>query len=68
MSTARKPAMPSIKTLEQAFPDTANEARRVLKMSRDQLEAHPIGAERIKQCYHVPMNYDVRLHYYLLAW
>lgn len=62
MSTARKPNMPSIKTLEQAFPDNAREARAVLKMCRDQLEAHPVGAERVKQCYHAPMNWDLRMH------
>lgn len=62
MSTARKPNMPSIKTLALAFPDNAREARAVLKMNRDQLESHPVGAARVKECYHVPMNWDLRLH------
>lgn len=61
MSTTRKPNMPSIKTLEQAFPDNAREARAVLKMSREGLELHPIGAARIKQCYHAPMTWDLRM-------
>lgn len=62
MATARKKPMPSIKTLEQAFPDNAKAAREVLEMSRDDLENHPIGAARVRECYHAPMTYDLRLH------
>lgn len=62
MSTARKTPKPSIKTLEQAFPDNAREARAVLKMGRAQLEKHPAGAARVRECYHTPQNWDVRLH------
>lgn len=61
MVTARKPNMPSIKTLEQAFPDNAREARTVLKMNREQLESHPVGAARVKECYHAPMTWDLRM-------
>lgn len=61
MSTARKTPKPSIKTLSAAFPDNAKAAREVLKMSRDELEAHPVGAARVRQCYHAPMTWDLRM-------
>lgn len=62
MATARKKPMPSIKTLSEAFPDNAKEAREVLLMNREQLEAHPVGAARVRECYHAPMNWDLRMH------
>lgn len=62
MSTARKAPMPSIKTLALAFPDNAREARAVLKMSRDELENHPVGAARVRECYHAPMTWDLRMN------
>lgn len=61
MTTARKPSMPSIKTLSVAFPDNAKAAREVLLMNRDQLEAHLVGAARIKECYLPPMTWDLRM-------
>lgn len=61
MSTARKTHLPSIKTLELAFADNAKDARRVLEMTREEMENHPIGAARVRECYHTPQNYDVRL-------
>lgn len=62
MSTARKPSIPSIKTLGEAFRDNAKAAREVLLMNRDQLEAHPVGAARVRDCYHIPMNWDLRMN------
>lgn len=54
--------LPSVKTLETVFGEKAREARRILEMTRAQLEDLPAGAERVKECYHLPKTYDVRLH------
>lgn len=52
---------PSIKTLSSVFSDPA-EAKRILRMSRRELEATPAGAARVAECYHSPDTCDVRLH------
>jgi hypothetical protein len=54
--------LPSIKTLETAFPGHGKELRQALEMKRSQLALHPAGAARIAECYHPPETYDVRLH------
>lgn len=51
---------PSVKTLSAVFSDPV-EAKRILTMSHAELSAHPVGAERIHECYHHPKWYDVRL-------
>ena len=54
--------LPSIRTLENAFPGKGKELRRVLEMRRKELAEHPAGAARIAACWHPPKTYDVRLH------
>ena len=54
--------LPSVKTLENAFPGCGKELRKVLEMKRSQLAQHPAGAARIAGCYHPPKTFDVRLH------
>lgn len=54
--------LPSIKTLDSAFPGYGKDLRQVLEMNRSQLAQHPAGAARIAECYHPPKTYDVRLH------
>lgn len=41
--------LPSIKTLSRVFEDPKI-ARKILEMSREQLEMHPVGAARVAQC------------------
>lgn len=53
--------LPSIRTLRAVFADKAPEARRILEMTRDQLEAHPVGAARVAECYHSPTTRDLRM-------
>lgn len=53
---------PSVKTLRQCFHDSANEAKRILRMSRQELVSTPAGIERITSCFHPPKTYDIRLH------
>ena len=54
--------LPSVKTLERAFPGKGRELRRALEANRSELAAHPAGAARIAECYNPPKTYDVRLH------
>lgn len=51
---------PSIKTLSLVF-DNPSEAKRVLQMTRIELDGHPVGAARNNECYNRPKTYDVRL-------
>jgi hypothetical protein len=53
--------LPSIRTLRAVFADRAPEARRVLEMTRAELEAHPAGAARAAECYHPPKTFDLRM-------
>ena len=53
--------IPSIKTLTPVFGDKASEARKILGMTRSELEAMPAGATRLAECYHPPKTYDLRL-------
>jgi hypothetical protein len=54
--------MPSIKTLEFAFPGKGKELREALLMSKAQLSEHPAGEARIKECFHPPACSDLRMH------
>jgi hypothetical protein len=54
--------LPSVKTLENAFPGCGKELRKVLEMKRSDLMAHPAGEDRLRGCYHPPTTYDIRLH------
>jgi ferredoxin-like protein FixX len=53
--------LPSIKTLRAVFDDKAPEARRILEMSRAELEALPAGAARVAECYGRPDTVDLRM-------
>ena len=53
--------LPSIKTLGAVFGDKAREARAILGMTRAQLEALPAGAARVRECFHPPKTYDLRM-------
>lgn len=53
--------LPSVKTLSAVFGDKARDARRILEMTRSELEALPAGAARVRECYHPPKTYDLRL-------
>ena len=52
---------PSVRTLRAVFGDKAPEARAILGMTRAQLEALPAGAARVRECYHPPRTYDIRM-------
>jgi hypothetical protein len=54
--------LPSVKTLETAFPGKGKGLRQVLEMTKAQLKEHPAGAKRWRECYHPPACYDLRLH------
>lgn len=54
--------LPSIKTLESAFPGRGKELRQALKMTRSQLAEHPAGKARMAECYHPLRTCDIRLH------
>jgi len=54
--------LPSVKTLDQAFPGKGQELRKVLEMTKAQLMQHPAGEARCRGCYHLPACYDIRLH------
>ena len=53
--------LPSVRTLSAVFGDNAKQARRILEMSRRELEALPAGAARVAECYHPPATSDLRL-------
>jgi hypothetical protein len=53
--------LPSIRTLRSVFQHRAPEARRILEMTRAELEAHPVGAARVAECYHAPTTRDLRM-------
>jgi hypothetical protein len=52
---------PSVKALRAVFGDKAKEARRVLLMTRAELEATDAGNARVRECYNAPSTADVRL-------
>ena len=59
--------LPSVRTLRTVFGDNAKQARAILEMTRDQLEALPAGQSRVQECYSArwqtgtPATYDLRL-------
>lgn len=53
--------LPSVRTLRAVFGDNAKQARAILEMSRDQLEALPAGQSRVQECYNPPATYDLRM-------
>lgn len=53
--------LPSVKTLAAVFGDKARDARKILEMTREELESLPAGAARIRECWHPPKTYDLRL-------
>lgn len=52
---------PSIKTLSAVFSDPKT-ARKILCMTREELEATEVGAKRLRECFNPPETYDLRLH------
>lgn len=61
MTTVRKTPTAGIKTLAKVFDDAAT-AHSILTMVKSELNAHPVGAARIKECHHAPDTWDIRLH------
>jgi hypothetical protein len=53
---------PSINTLRQVFGENAKKAKRVLSMTREQLELTLVGRQRVQECYNPPRTEDIRLH------
>jgi hypothetical protein len=53
--------LPSVKTLEMAFPGCGKQLRSILEMDRRALLGHPAGAARLAECFHPPKTYDIRL-------
>lgn len=52
---------PSPKTLAQCF-ENPREAKRILRMTRAELESLPAGAARVRECFNPPSTQDVRMH------
>jgi len=50
-----------VKTLREVFGENAKLARRILEMSRRELEELPAGAARVRECYNPPATSDLRL-------
>jgi hypothetical protein len=59
MTTATR--LPSVRTLRAVFGDQAKQARAILEMTREQLEALPAGQSRVRECYNPPATSDIRL-------
>ena len=53
--------LPSVRTLRAVFGASAKQARVILEMSRDQLEALPAGQSRVQECYNPPATSDIRM-------
>lgn len=56
-----KTRLPSVATLAQVFADP-KQARRILEMTRAELEQTEAGAARVRECLNPPATYDVRMH------
>jgi hypothetical protein len=57
----RRYNLPSVKTLRDVFGENAKQARKILEMTRRELEALPAGAARVRECYNPPATSDLRL-------
>jgi hypothetical protein len=57
----RTPSIKSIRRIPGVTPEQAREAKRILQMTRAELECLPAGAARVAECYHPPKTYDLRL-------
>ena len=53
---------PSVKTLRQALGTGATQAKRVFKMSRQELASTHAGANRLIECFNPPKTWDIRMH------
>ena len=53
--------LPSIKTLNRAFPGKGKALRRLLE-SAAAVREHPAAVARVAECYHPPGLSDLRLH------
>ena len=53
--------IPSLKTLENAFPTKGATLRQLLQSS-DAVRQHPAAIARVRECYHEPSLVDQRLH------
>ncbi len=53
--------LPSIKTLDRAFPGKGRELRKLLE-SPAAVRAHPAAVRRARECYTPPALHDLRLH------
>ena len=53
--------LPSVKTLESAFPGKGKALRQALEAKRSELANHPAGAARIAECCNPPKTSDVRM-------
>lgn len=53
--------LPSVKTLSEVFND-AKQARKIMEMPRAELSTTDAGARRLRECFHPPKTYDLRLH------
>lgn len=57
----RRSPLPSVATLAQVFDDP-KQARRILEMTRAELEQTEAGAARVRQCLNRPDTWDIRMH------
>ena len=55
------PRSPTVKALVAVFGDKAREAKRILRMSRTELDALPAGEARNRECFTPPKTSDVRM-------
>lgn len=53
--------IPSVKTLESAFPGKGKVLRKLLT-NNDAVYEHPGSLARVKECYHLPRLADLRMH------
>lgn len=53
--------IPSVKTLERAFP-TKGKVLRQLLQSSTAVREHPAAIARDRECYHRPLLHDLRMH------
>jgi hypothetical protein len=54
--------LPSVKTLESAFPGRGKDLRKILEMKRSELCRQDAGERRVAECYNPPTTADIRMH------